>query len=277
MTDPWSDLDGYRAEVTRLAGPIPLAELQRRARRRRGRQIAGVVGAVTLIIGGVGVGYVEAGQPRTAGPAGHTNTPAPPSTGSTSTPPNGPYQRIPPSYPWLSFVADPGGDGSIDGPGRLDLQPLRACGRGAWDSTGVDPQRAVLSHLPDSTQLRQIVLFTNQGAAQVALERARTAFADCPVERHGGGFATRYVVSVPDLVGSSIAPPAARLAVSARETFNGAPALGLTELRWVRIGNAIIFTKDSGEPLSNDPRPSHAADRVSADMVTSWCDLAGGC
>ncbi len=85
------------------------------------------------------------------------------------------------------------------------------------------------------------------------------------------------MVSVPDLVGPSIAPPAARLAVSARETFNGATALGLTELRWVRIGNAIIFTEDSGEPLSNDPRPGRAADRVSADMVTTWCDLAGGC
>ncbi len=116
MPDPWPELDAYRVDATRLASPIPLVELRRRGRRRRGRQIAGVVGAVALIIGGVGfgVGYGEAGQPRTTGPAGHTTTPAPPSMRSTSTPPSGPYQRIPPSCPWLSFVAHPGGDGSID-------------------------------------------------------------------------------------------------------------------------------------------------------------------
>jgi len=67
------------------------------------------------------------------------------------------------------------------------------------------------------------------------------------------------------------------LAVSSRSTYQQAPTLGLTEMRWVRIANAVIFTYDTGEAMSDDPGPGREATQRAVQMVTIWCETNGGC
>jgi hypothetical protein len=45
----------------------------------------------------------------------------------------------------------------------------------------------------------------------------------------------------------------------------------------VRIANAVIYTWDTHDSVGDDPLPGREADRLLSRMVSTWCDLAGGC
>lgn len=277
MTDPWEDLNAFSAAAAMQAQPLSTAEVRRRAVRRRRLQLVGVIAAVTFAVVGTGMAVAtsEAWDNRTDGPSepGSTSAPTPGGPTGTSTHGTGKYREIPVSYPWSTFIDDPGGDGSVDGPGAtVPLPTLKPCGRHTWNPTGVIAQRAVRSNIPESSQVRQVLLFTNRESAQTAIDDVRDTFARCPIERYPGGFATEYDTEAQQPgVGDS------RLAVSARSTFHRAPAIGRIEMRWVSLDNAVFFTWEPSEAMSDSTAPGHEADQRVRQMVTAWCEIAGHC
>lgn len=284
MTDPWRELHTFKASAALQAQPLATDEVRRLAERRRRRQVIGAAAAVALVLGGTGVSLAGSGvlDNRLSDPLPPAITPGPTTAGQTATTPYGSdrYLRIPADYPWLSFIDDPGGDGSVDGPGAtVPLPTLRPCGRLTWNPTELLTQRAVRSNIPESTEIRQVLLFPDQGAAQVALDDVRETFSRCPIQRYPDGFATNHDVF--RRLGAAPAPPAsagdAFLAVSARSTFHDAPAIGRTEMRWVRIDNAVVYTWDTSEAMSDSTHPGHEADQQVRRMVAAWCELAGHC
>ncbi|MDQ3308044.1 MAG: hypothetical protein M3499_06775 [Actinomycetota bacterium] len=295
MTEPFDTddiavgLHHFAAAAAQHAQPPPVADIRRRAQRRRRAQIAGIAAGVALVAlgGGVAVANSTLMANRNSGPAGPaastdaTSEPAPTSTPTTPTFGSKRYDVIPADYPMLSFVDDPGGDGSIDGPAETVPEvPIDPCGRRVWNPQGLIDSLAVRSNIPESPQLRQIVLFDDQAGAQDAMEEASDAFGACPVEQFGDGFSVnhymRYQVdsqsggsaSSADLGDSS-------LTVSSRSTYDQAPAIGLTEMRWVRLDNAVIFTFDSSEAMGDGPGPGREANQRVGAMVQAWCDAAG--
>lgn len=285
--DITAGLRRFGAAASQNAQPPPVAEIRRRARRRRRGHLVAIAAAVALMAvgGGVAIASTTLLANRTSGPAApatSTHSTSEPAPTSTTTQGSKRYDAIPVDHPLLSFVDNPGGDGSIDGPAKSVPEiPIAPCGQRVWNPRGSVDQLAVRSNIPENTQIRQIVLFDDQGAAQDAMEEASDAFQACPVEQFGDGFSVNHYLhdqveaklggseSLADLGDSS-------LAVASRSRYQDAPAIGLTEMRWVRIANAVIFTFDTGEAMSDATGPGSEADRRVKAMVQTWCD-AGGC
>jgi hypothetical protein len=180
------------------------------------------------------------------------------------------YDEIPAGYPWLTFVDDLGSQGHVDGPDDQVKGPaLAPCRHRTWQPAVVIDRRGVASHFLEGGQFRQVLLFRNARAAQRAVNAVRIAYLHCPVQHFSHGWAEKFVVTTPASQGA--------LAVSKQAEQQGNPALGLEELRWVRISNAVIYTWDTYDAAGNDPLPGRAADRRLDEMATAWCNLAGGC
>ncbi len=285
MTDPVDNNDltvGLRqlsAAAAQQAQPPTATVIRQRARHRRLRQVMGAAAAITLVAVGGGVALANSGltNDRTGGPAGpdtstHTSAPAPTSTTTYGTER---YDAIPADYPMLSLVDDPGGDGTTDGPAETVPElPISPCGQRVWNPDAVIDQLAVRSNIPENTQVRQIVLFDDQEAAQQAINTVRGAFESCPIETfEGSPYESRHDVATPDLEGwqgTGISDDA--LSVSTRITYQGDPAIGLTELRWLRIDNAVFYTFETSEAMSDATQPGHAANQLTRQMVLAWCD-----
>ncbi len=287
MTDPVDNNDltvGLRhlsAAAAQQAQPPAAAEIRRRARRRRVGQVIAATAAITLVAVGGGVALANIGltDGRTNGPAGpdtstQTSAPAPTSTTTYGTER---YDAIPADYPMLSLVDDPGGDGTIDGPAETVPEiPITPCGQRVWYPDVVIDQLAIRSNIPENTQVRQIVLFDDQEAAQDAINTVRAAFEACPVERtEGSPFGSRHDIATPDLEGArktGIVDDG--LAVSTRITYEGDPAIGLTEMRWLRIDNAVFYTFETSEAMSDATQPGSEANQLMRRIVVAWCDRA---
>lgn len=160
------------------------------------------------------------------------------------------------------------------------MPKLDPCGRRTWNPQRLVAQLTLSTNFPEFSQRRQIVIFPDAAAAQRALDGVRSAFSRCPIHRSGHGFAIRYVVSPPTAAGPTT--PAgggtdAWLAVSAQQRFQGAPALGLEEMRWARLANTVIYTYDYGEAQSDYRQKGRQVDRMVSRMLDTWCRLAGGC
>lgn len=295
MTDPLDSQDitaglhRFGAAVAQHAQPPPVADIRRRAQRRRRGQLAVIAAAsaVVLLGGGAAIGNSGLLDDRTGRPVGpavsteSTSEPTPTSTTTTTTFGSKRYDAIPADYPLLSFVDDPGGDGTIDGPAQtVPGARFSPCGQGAWDPRGSVDQLAVRSNIPENVQIRQIVLFDDQAAAQDSIDHVRDTFEACPVEQSDQSFGMLHEISVPspdDGVPSAVGQSS--LGVSSRSTYDQDPALavGLTEMRWVRIANAVFFTYDTSEAMGDDTRPGREADQRAGQMVQAWCESAGGC
>jgi hypothetical protein len=289
MTEPFDTddiavgLHHFGAAASRHAQPPPVADIRRRAQRRRRGQIAGIAAGVALVALGAGAAVGNSGLMgnRTSGPVGpaaSTHSTSEPRPTSTTTYGSKRYDTIPPDYPLLSFVDDPGGDGRIDGPAKTVPEvPIAPCGRRVWNPQGLIDSLTVRSNIPESPQIRQIVLFDDQAGAQDAISDVRDAFEACPVEQFdAGGFGVRHDISATGWDDAS--PPdvgQSSLGISSRSTYDQAPAIGLTEMRWVRLDNAVIFTFDSSEAMGDDTGPGREANQRVEAMVQAWCEAAG--
>ena len=121
------------------------------------------------------------------------------------------------------------------------------------------------------------MLFDDQAAAQESIDHVALTFEACPVEQFDPN-EVHHDVTTSGQGGAFLADVAdSSLAVSSRSTYQQAPTLGLTEMRWVRIANAVIFTYDTGEAMSDDPGPGREATQRAVQMVTIWCETNGGC
>jgi len=259
MPDVYDDLRALSAEGRRRAVMLDPADVHRRGDRRRRRQVAGWAAAAMLV---VAVG--AAGLVRGSGLLGMDD--AQPAKEPTW------VQEIPSGYPatLARYVPDPGGDGSVAGPGRGVRGPfdLRPCGTPVWPVGGVVDRTAVKATLPDGAVFREVVLFADSAAASRALAEVAAGYASCEQEpTDDSGYTRGYEVERLPLGDEAVS-------VHWRIEFQGAPTIGSTELRWVRVGNAVALLADSSEAMSDDPAPADKLDRVARRLSADLCPFA---
>ena len=242
MPDPLEELSKSRLDVT----PLPAAEVRARGDRlRRRRATLSVVGAATAVaavVVAVSVAGGGADQGAPAPPA--TSSPAPAPSQPVSPSPGGAVvNEIPPDFPLdidqLTMARD---GGQVTGPSEQapGVAPVRRCGTDIWPVTGQD-RLASRATGAEHVEERELVTYLDAEAAVNVMTMVRQALEGCPtetVEGPDGNPATLVHQVVDDDLGYDSVTVASYL-------DNGAP--GLTVLRFVRVGSAVLAEALSGE------------------------------
>lgn len=282
MTDPYSDLRQLARAAEQHTTMVEPAEVRRLAGRRQRNQVLAWTGAAAVVVAAVTVTGISnsahlLGSERDLQPAGPSATSSTPAQTTATTTPSSPAQEpdwvttIPTGFPLLEYIDDPGGDGDIDGPAEtVPMIPVQPCDRpNAWMTPEQSTdQLAVRSNIPENTQIRQLVLLPDDEAASAAIEDVTKAYAGCTTYTEvPGGFSQRYETRALDIADQAFS-------VSVRYEFDQAPAIGRTEMRWVRVGNAVSFTFDTSEAMSDSEDPLRQSDRLVGQLADEMCVFA---
>lgn len=181
-----------------------------------------------------------------------------------ATPSSPSWRTTVPAHFRLGLRAGSSSEGEGEGPGRhLDIS-LRACQTRLWPAGDRTDNLAVRVIGPEFVVLRQVAVYRDSTAAKAAFRELRAAKRGCTLEHHGHQSGTRWRFKQHALGADS-------LFGSAQARYRGRPTVGLTLVRWVRVGNAIGFTLESGEGMLGTPHSTRHADRQVRDLHRRMC------
>ena len=151
-----------------------------------------------------------------------------------------------------------------EGPGRhLDIE-LEACHTVLWPAGARTDNLAVRILGPEFARIRQVAVYQDNAAAKAAFADLLEAKRGCTIQHHGHQMGTRWRFKQHDLGADS-------LFGSAQSRWHGRPTIGLSLFRWVRVGNAIGYTFESGEGMLSSPHSTRGANRDVRDLRQRMC------
>ncbi len=173
----------------------------------------------------------------------------------------------------------PEGDGSgLEGPGRdVELLAFTPCGVEFPKPIGSDSLGARWSNVEDYRS-RKLVTFADADAAVAYMAEGREFFERCPQDEiDSQGFQSFWRVIGTEVGGESFA-------VVQTSEFEGAPAIGMQVLHFIRVGHSVLIdtTANEGgagpEPVADRTRQIDEQTADAAEVVAAMCAFTeAGC
>lgn len=258
--DPIGDLENFSLEGDPVH-PLPASEVRRRGdrlrRRRTGVLVVGAAAAIAVIVTSTVVAATNLNQseapPIAPGPSESTTSSPSMSSESASAPSR--LTEIPEDFPIGTDLDTTDGDSQVHGPGpkARGAEELTICNTTYWPSPHASSRLAVTYTAPEYADSRELVTFSDAKAAADFVDGLRSAVLDCPDD------GTQVLTSLEADTGydSSVT-----FAMTYRES------LGRALYQAVRVGNAVLFTVETGEGTLAEARDA-VPDRTSlAEKLT---------
>lgn len=219
-------------------------------------------------------GSTPAAQPPT-GPAGGNPGPAAGSGATTGSGGSYPMTTIPDGFPLDSGWQDdqPEGPDSRLAPSRTRQVPeLDACGTTLpWPA--YEDRMSAGFHNPEDSRDATLTTYRNADAAAAVTKAIVDLYRACPSEpAQPDGYVLHTTVTRTATSGDS-------WLVSAYYTFNGAPALAITDLEVVRVGLGVLVLSHNNEgDRGSIPRDTRSMEKEAADSIAAMCAFTeAGC
>ncbi|MGZ8737379.1 MAG: hypothetical protein ACXWW7_09475, partial [Nocardioides sp.] len=271
MSDPFETLKHLDEGA---AGPVlPASEVRRRGDRMRRRRTTvralGAACAVAVITtGGIALGGDLTGSSPQPPPASQDADPTPAPTKSAE--PRPVITEIPDDFPLAEgYPTDNGSDRELIGPGA-DVPSLEdgvmPCDQVAYPTVGSAERLGVIFRQPEDFRSRELTTYADAATAREALANLVEAHRACTRESFGG---TPESVTLTEVRQTQLGDDG--YAVVQTYEVGGEPAIGLSQIQAVRVGNALLLSTTSNEG-GGDPEGINAAVRAEEDTLTPLAD-----
>jgi hypothetical protein len=282
MSDPFETLKQNLDDGA--AGPaLPASEVRRRGDRMRRRRTTvralGAACAVAVIAsGGIAMGGNLTGSSPQPPPATRQVDPTPDRTEPAE--PRRVVTAIPDDFPLAEgYPADTGSDQELVGPGA-DVPSLEegvlVCDQVAYPTVDPAERLGAVFRQPEDFRSRELTTYPDDATARQALTNLVEAHRACARESFGG---TPESVTLTEVRQSQLGDDG--YAVVRSYELGGEPAIGLSQIQAVRVGNALLLSTTSNEG-SGEPEAVDAAVRgeeaTIAPLVEAMCVFSeAGC
>lgn len=184
-----------------------------------------------------------------------------------------PLTQIPDGFPLaVGWPTDSeGGSYGLEGPGRdIELFAVSPCGVELLKPIGKDSLRARWTNVTDYRS-RELLTFADADEAAAYLAESLELFQDCPQDQiDSQGFQSFWRVVPTEMGGESYA-------VVQTSEFEGAPAVGMQVLHFIRVGHSVLIDTTANEGGAGPDLEADIRGQIAYQSETAAAVVAAMC